>query len=59
MNIFWGEPEDILSSPELDGTEAGAESRSRRESVAFHHGLTVHLAPGPTRTDQDRARSTP
>jgi ectoine hydroxylase-related dioxygenase (phytanoyl-CoA dioxygenase family) len=53
VNIFWGEPDDLLTRPELAGTEtvfvevpAGA--------IAFHHGLTAHLAK-PNRTDQARA----
>jgi ectoine hydroxylase-related dioxygenase (phytanoyl-CoA dioxygenase family) len=53
VNIFWGEPEDLLARPELAGKEpvfvevpAGA--------VAFHHGLTAHMAK-PNRTDRPRA----
>jgi ectoine hydroxylase-related dioxygenase (phytanoyl-CoA dioxygenase family) len=53
VNIFWGEPEDLLTRPELAGREplfvevpAG--------SVAFHHGLTAHLAK-PNTTDRPRS----
>ena len=52
VNIFQGEPEDLLADPALDGLEptfvevpAGA--------VAFHHGLTAHLAM-PNTTDRPR-----
>jgi hypothetical protein len=52
VNIFFGEAPDFLSDPEL------AESEPRfvevpRGSVAFHHGLTAHLA-GPNRTSSTR-----
>jgi ectoine hydroxylase-related dioxygenase (phytanoyl-CoA dioxygenase family) len=53
INIFYGEPEDILTDPEVADIEpvflevpAGA--------VAYHHGLTVHLA-NPNVTDRPRA----
>jgi ectoine hydroxylase-related dioxygenase (phytanoyl-CoA dioxygenase family) len=53
VNIFFGEPEDLLADPEIADLEptfvevpAGA--------VAFHHGLTVHLAK-PNTTDRARA----
>jgi len=53
VNIFFGEPQDILAEPEIKDTPPvlveGAPG-----SVAFHHGLTVHMA-GPNTTDVDRA----
>ncbi len=43
VNIFFGEPEDILARPELEGaTPVFADVP--RGAVAFHHALTVHLA---------------
>jgi ectoine hydroxylase-related dioxygenase (phytanoyl-CoA dioxygenase family) len=52
VNIFFGEPEDILANDKLRDTPpiflevpAG--------SVAFHHGLTFHVA-GPNQTDRIR-----
>lgn len=52
VDIFWGEPEDILSRPELDGAEPVL-VEVPPGSVAFHHGLTVHLAR-PNTTDRPR-----
>ncbi len=52
VNIFWGEPEDILARPELDGVEPVL-VEVPPGSVAFHHGLTVHLAR-PNTTDRPR-----
>lgn len=53
VNIFFGEPVDILAEPEIAGVEpvfvevpVGA--------VAYHHGLTVHLAKSNA-TGRDRA----
>jgi ectoine hydroxylase-related dioxygenase (phytanoyl-CoA dioxygenase family) len=43
VNIFLGEPYDILSDPALAGAQP-VFVPARRGSVAFHHGLTVHLA---------------
>jgi len=43
VNIFLGEPYDILRDPALQGTQP-VFVPVRRGSVAFHHGLTVHLA---------------
>ena len=43
MNIFFGEPEDILADPEVAGIEP-VFVEVPKGSVAFHHGLTVHLA---------------
>jgi ectoine hydroxylase-related dioxygenase (phytanoyl-CoA dioxygenase family) len=53
INIFFGEPEDILSLPEVNDIEPVFEEVPKG-SVAFHHGLTVHLAK-PNTTDRDRA----
>jgi ectoine hydroxylase-related dioxygenase (phytanoyl-CoA dioxygenase family) len=52
VNIFVGEPEDILARPELRGVEPVFVSVPRG-GVAFHHGLTVHLAR-PNRTERMR-----
>ena len=43
VNIFYGEPEDILSDPEVAGIEP-VFVEVPKGSVSFHHGLTVHLA---------------
>ncbi|MGZ4728774.1 MAG: phytanoyl-CoA dioxygenase family protein [Acidimicrobiales bacterium] len=43
VNIFFGEIPDLLSEPELGGTEPEF-VEVPRGSVAFHHGLTAHLA---------------
>jgi ectoine hydroxylase-related dioxygenase (phytanoyl-CoA dioxygenase family) len=56
VNIFFGEPEDILADPEIAEIEP-VFVEVPRGSVAFHHGLTVHLA-GANRTDRDRAVQT-
>jgi ectoine hydroxylase-related dioxygenase (phytanoyl-CoA dioxygenase family) len=53
VNIFTGEPEDILSDPEIASIEP-VFVEVPKGSVAFHHGLTVHLA-GANQTDRDRA----
>src|SRR3954466_8761092 len=53
VNIFFGEPHDILSDPEVAGIEPVWVEVPKR-SVAFHHGLTVHLA-GPHATAAERA----
>ena len=53
VNIFFGEPEDILSDPEVAGIEP-VFVEVPKGSVAFHHGLTVHLAKANT-TDRARA----
>jgi ectoine hydroxylase-related dioxygenase (phytanoyl-CoA dioxygenase family) len=52
VNIFWGEPEDLLARPELDGREP-VFVEVPKGAVAFHHGLTAHLAR-PNRTDRAR-----
>lgn len=43
VDIFFGEPEQVLERPELGGT-APVFVPARRGDVLFHHGLTVHLA---------------
>ena len=43
VNIFFGEPEDIFADPEVAGIEPVL-VEVPKGSVAFHHGLTVHLA---------------
>jgi ectoine hydroxylase-related dioxygenase (phytanoyl-CoA dioxygenase family) len=53
VNIFFGEPEDILSDPEVAGIEP-VFVEVPRGGVAYHHGLTVHLARANT-TTRDRA----
>jgi len=53
VNIFFGEPEDILVRPEIAAI-APRFVEVPAGSVAFHHGLTVHLAK-PNTTDRDRA----
>jgi ectoine hydroxylase-related dioxygenase (phytanoyl-CoA dioxygenase family) len=52
VNIFVGEPEDVLARPELRGIEPEFVCVPRG-GVAFHHGLTIHLAR-PNRTDRMR-----
>jgi ectoine hydroxylase-related dioxygenase (phytanoyl-CoA dioxygenase family) len=53
VNIFFGEPEDILALPEVKEIEP-VFLEVPKGSVAYHHGLTVHLANANT-TDRDRA----
>ena len=53
VNIFQGEPEDLLGRPELEGREP-VYLEVPKGSVAFHHGLTAHLAM-PNKTDRPRA----
>lgn len=53
VNIFYGEPDKILEEPEFKQIEP-VFLEVPPGSVAFHHGLTVHLA-GPNNTDVDRA----
>jgi hypothetical protein len=52
VNIFGGQPDDILRDPALGG-RAPVFVEVPRGSVAFHHGLTVHLAH-PNRTERVR-----
>ena len=53
VNIFFGDPEDLLAHPEVAGIEPVL-VEVPKGSVAFHHGLTVHLA-NPNTTDRPRA----
>lgn len=53
VNIFFGEPQDILAEPEIKDIEP-VFLEVPPGAVAFHHGLTVHLA-GANNTDVDRA----
>jgi ectoine hydroxylase-related dioxygenase (phytanoyl-CoA dioxygenase family) len=52
VDIFSGEPDDLLDDPVL-ADRAPAFVALPRGSVAFHHGLTAHLAR-PNRTDRVR-----
>jgi ectoine hydroxylase-related dioxygenase (phytanoyl-CoA dioxygenase family) len=53
INIFFGEPEDILRDPEVADIEP-VFLEVPAGSVAYHHGLTVHLAK-PNVTERPRA----
>jgi ectoine hydroxylase-related dioxygenase (phytanoyl-CoA dioxygenase family) len=53
VNIFRDEPEDLLARPELAGAEP-VFVEVPAGSVAYHHGLTAHLAK-PNRTARPRA----
>jgi ectoine hydroxylase-related dioxygenase (phytanoyl-CoA dioxygenase family) len=53
VNIFFGEPQDILAEPEIRDAEP-VFVEVAPGSVAFHHGLTVHLA-GANNTDTNRS----
>jgi hypothetical protein len=52
VNIFFGTPENLLESPEARGVEP-VFVEVPRGAVAFHHGLTFHLAM-PNRTGRTR-----
>jgi len=52
INIFFGEPEDLLNAPESRGV-APVFVEVPRGGVAFHHGLTFHLAH-PNRSARTR-----
>lgn len=52
VNIFFGEPEDLLSEPAIADVDP-VFVEVPRGSVAFHHGLTAHLAK-PNTTDDVR-----
>jgi len=52
VNIFLGSPEDVLARPELGGVRP-VFVEVPRGAVAFHHGLTVHLAH-PNRSSRVR-----
>jgi ectoine hydroxylase-related dioxygenase (phytanoyl-CoA dioxygenase family) len=43
VNIFFGEPDDLLAAPESRGV-APLFVEVPRGGVAFHHGLTIHVA---------------
>ena len=53
VNIFEGVPADILRVPEISGIEP-VFVEVPKGSVAFHHGLTVHLADA---NESDRPRA--
>jgi ectoine hydroxylase-related dioxygenase (phytanoyl-CoA dioxygenase family) len=53
VNIFFGDPEDILADPQVSAVDP-VFVEVPRGGVAFHHGLTVHLAEANT-LDQARA----
>lgn len=52
VNIFFGEPDDLLAAPEARGVEP-VFVEVPRGAVAFHHGLTFHVAT-PNQTAQTR-----
>lgn len=52
VNIFFGEPEDLIHAPESRGVEP-VFVEVPRGGVAFHHGLTFHLA-APNQTGTTR-----
>jgi ectoine hydroxylase-related dioxygenase (phytanoyl-CoA dioxygenase family) len=52
VNIFFGEPEDLVAAPEARGVPP-VFVEVPRGGVAFHHGLTFHLAQ-PNRTARTR-----
>lgn len=52
VNIFFGEPEDVLAHPAVAGREPVFEPVARG-TVVFHHALTIHLA-GPNRSASPR-----
>ena len=53
VNIFEGVPEDILDDPQVRAIEP-VYLELPQGSIAFHHGLTVHLADA-NETDRPRA----
>ena len=53
VNIFFGEPEEILADPELADIEP-VYVEVPKGAVSFHHALTVHFAD-ENATDRDRA----
>ena len=53
VNIFFGEPENILVDPEVKDIEP-VYIEVPKGGVAYHHGLTVHLANANV-TDRERA----
>jgi ectoine hydroxylase-related dioxygenase (phytanoyl-CoA dioxygenase family) len=52
VNIFFGEPDDLLASPEARGVSP-LFVEVPRGAVAFHHGLTFHVA-NPNQTARTR-----
>lgn len=52
VNIFFGKPEDLLAAPEARGVDP-VFVEVPRGGVAFHHGLTFHLAK-PNRSARTR-----
>lgn len=52
VNIFFGAPEDLIAAPEARGVEP-VFVEVPRGGVAFHHGLTFHLAM-PNRSERTR-----
>jgi len=52
VNIFFGEPDDLLAAPEARGVEP-LFVEVPRGAVAFHHGLTFHVAK-PNQTARTR-----
>jgi ectoine hydroxylase-related dioxygenase (phytanoyl-CoA dioxygenase family) len=52
VNIFFGAPEDLIAAPESRGVEP-VFVEVPRGAVAFHHGLTFHLAR-PNRSGRTR-----
>ncbi len=52
VNIFFGEPQNLLADPEVAGIEP-VFVEVPRGGVAFHHGLVVHLSK-PNITDSPR-----
>jgi ectoine hydroxylase-related dioxygenase (phytanoyl-CoA dioxygenase family) len=53
VNIFFGEPENILADPEVADIEP-VYVDVPKGAVSFHHGLTVHFADA-NETDRERA----
>lgn len=56
INIFFGEPEDLLAAPESRGIEP-VFVEVPRGAVAFHHGLTFHVAKPNTTTRPRRVHT--
>jgi ectoine hydroxylase-related dioxygenase (phytanoyl-CoA dioxygenase family) len=52
FGVFGPEPDDLLTDPAITGVEP-VFTEVPRGTVAFHHGLTAHLA-GANTTDHDR-----
>jgi len=56
VNIFFGETPDLLAEPELEGAEPRF-VEVPRGSIAFHHGLTAHLAQPNTTSSTRRVHT--